>query len=151
MNQHNIQFAYAALRTVLMSTVAAAILFTVAPAMAAAETDEGRTEARIFDMHAKLKITAAEEDQWAKVAAMMRDNAKEMDQLTSARMKNAESMDAVDDLKSYGEIAEAHAIEIRNFTPVFATLYDSLSDSQKTEADEIFRHGDQHKNHHSKT
>ena len=50
-------------------------------------------------------------------------------------------MNAVDDLKSYGEITDAHADGIKKFTPVFATLYDSMSDAQKKQADTLFRHG----------
>jgi hypothetical protein len=48
-------------------------------------------------------------------------------------------MTAVDDLKSYGEIADAHADGIKKLTPVFAALYASMSDAQKKEADAIFR------------
>ena len=51
-------------------------------------------------------------------------------------------MTAVDDLKSYGEIADAHANGIKKLTPVFADLYASMSDAQKKEADTLFRHGD---------
>ena len=51
-------------------------------------------------------------------------------------------MTAVDDLVSYGEIAEAHAAGIKRLTPAFATLYASMSDAQKLEADKLFRRGD---------
>jgi hypothetical protein len=98
-------------------------------------------ELRIQDMHTRLKITAAQEEQWGKVAEVMRDNAKVMDGLTQARMDRAPTMTAIDDLKSYGEITGAHADGIRKLTPVFATLYDSMSDPQKKEADTLFRHG----------
>jgi hypothetical protein len=59
-------------------------------------------------------------------------------------------MTAVDDLKSYGEIADAHANGIKKLTPVFADLYTSMSDVQKKEADTLFRHGD-HKHTHKKS
>ena len=42
-----------------------------------AKTD--RTEAQITDLHAKLQITPAQEDQWNKVASAMRENASQMD------------------------------------------------------------------------
>jgi hypothetical protein len=100
-----------------------------------------RAELRIQDMHSRLKITATQEEQWGKVAEVMRDNAKVMDDLTQARMDRAAAMTAVDDLKSYGEITGAHADGIRKLTPVFAALYDSMSDPQKKEADTLFRHG----------
>jgi hypothetical protein len=51
-------------------------------------------------------------------------------------------MTAVDDLKSYGEIANAHADGIKKFIPVFESLYASMSDAQKKSADTLFRrHG----------
>ncbi len=51
-------------------------------------------------------------------------------------------MNAVDNLKSYGEISEAHADSIKKLIPVFADLYASMSDAQKKEADALFRrHG----------
>jgi hypothetical protein len=86
-------------------------------------------------------ITAAQEEQWGKVAAVMRDNAKVMDSLTQERMDRAAAMTAVDDLKSYGEITGAHADGIRKLTPAFATLYDSMSGPQQKVADTLFRQG----------
>jgi hypothetical protein len=111
------------------------------PGQAANESGESRVEARIKDLHAKLKITQAQEEQWTKVAQVMRENAKSMDTLTHARFEHAKTMTAIDDLKSYGEITDAHADQIKKFTPVFATLYASMSDTQKKAADELFRHG----------
>jgi hypothetical protein len=48
-------------------------------------------------------------------------------------------MTAVDDLKSYAEITDAHADGIKKFTPVFATLYAGMPDAQKKNADGVFR------------
>jgi len=120
--------------------LAAAIVFAPAVTLAA-KTAGDRAEARITDLHAKLKITAAQEDQWGKVAEVMRANGKQMDTLTQARFANAKTMTAVDDLKSYAEIADAHADGMKKFTPVFASLYSGMSDAQKKEADTLFRHG----------
>jgi hypothetical protein len=64
----------------------------------------------------------------------MRDNAKTMDTLTQVRVDQAKDMSAVDDLQSYGEIAQAHADGIKKLTPVFADLYASMSDEQKKTA-----------------
>jgi protein CpxP len=137
------QFTYAAARALAAAALLATIAFAPAPvfaakAVATKASSENRVEARIKDMHAKLKVTKAQEDQWAKVAQVMRDNAKTMDALTQARFEKAKTMTAIDDLKSYGEITDAHADEIKKFTPVFATLYDSMSDAQKKEADALF-------------
>jgi len=144
MERNGQQFIYAAARAVAAAALVAIIAFASGPVVAAkhsAEARVDRVEARITDMHAKLKITQAQEDQWAKVAQVMRDNEKAMEPLIKARAENAMTMTAVDDLKSYGEITDAHADGIKKFTPVFATLYDSMSDAQKKQADAMFRHG----------
>ncbi|MGZ5007564.1 MAG: Spy/CpxP family protein refolding chaperone [Methylobacter sp.] len=103
---------------------------------------ENRAELRIKDMHSKLNITPAQEEQWNKVAQAMLDDAKNMDTLTQARIDRAKDMTAVDDLKSYGEIADAHAAGIKKLTPLFADLYAGMSDEQKKAADTLFRHGE---------
>lgn len=139
------QFTYAVTRAVAAAALAVTITFAPSVALAAKPSSEDRVEMRIKDMHAKLDIRQAQEDQWAKVAEVMRDNARSMDTLTKARHENAKTMTAVDDLRSYGEIADAHADGIKKFTPVFATLYADMSDAQKKEADTLFRHGPQKK------
>jgi protein CpxP len=141
MERNNQQFTYAAARAVAAAALVATFAFASGPVIAAKASTEDRVEARIKDMHAKLKITAAQEDQWTKVAGTMRDNEKTIEPLIKARADNAKTMTAVDDLKSYGEITDAHADGIKKFTPVFATLYTSMSDAQKKEADTLFRHG----------
>jgi hypothetical protein len=109
---------------------------------AADKHQEVRVEVRIKDMHDKLKITAAQEEQWAKVELAMREDASVMDALTQIRADHAKDMTAIDDLKSYGDITAAHADGIKKLTPLFAVLYDSMSDTQKKEADALFRHGE---------
>jgi hypothetical protein len=104
-----------------------------------------RTEARIKDLHARLKITPAQEDLWNKVTQVMRDDAKTMDALNQARHEKAMDRTAVEDLQSYSEIAQAHADELKNFIPVFEELYASMSDDQKKDADTLFRHGGSHR------
>ena len=151
MEWNSYQFTYAAARTFAAAALVATIAFAPGPviaaetsaakASAAKASREDRVEARIKDMHAKLKITTAQEDQWAKVAQVMRDNEKAVEPLIKARKENAKTMTAVDDLKSYGEITDAHADGIKKFAPVFATLYASMSDAQKKEADVLFRNG----------
>lgn len=129
---------------------AAIVAFTLAFApgvvlAAGNDAHEDRVELRIKDMQAKLKITPTQEEQWAKVAQVMRDEAKTMDKLTQARVEHAKDITAIDDLKSYGEIAQAHADGIRKLTQAFSPLYDGMSDAQKKEADTLFRHG--HRRH----
>ena len=144
MKRHSHQYTYAAARAVAAAGLAAIIAFASGPVLAAkasAQQRVDRVEARITDMHAKLMITQAQEDQWGKVAQTMRDNEKAIEPLIKTRAENSKTMTAVDDLKSYGEITDAHADGIKKFTPVFATLYNGMSDAQKKEADTLFRHG----------
>lgn len=89
-------------------------------------------------MYAKLKITPAQDEYWSKVSQVMRDNAKQMDTLTKTRTEKAD-MNAIDDLKSYREITDAHADGLKKFILVFETLYDKMSDVQRKNADAIFR------------
>ncbi|MFI5339078.1 MAG: Spy/CpxP family protein refolding chaperone [Candidatus Methylomirabilales bacterium] len=112
------------------------------PATAPKASRADRVEARITELHTKLGITPAQENLWKNVAQVMRDNAKTMEALTKARSEHAKTMTAVDDLKSYGEISDVHADGIKKFIPVFESLYNSMSDAQKKNADTIFRsHG----------
>jgi periplasmic protein CpxP/Spy len=148
MNPSRCHFTCAAARAVAAAALAATIAFAPSLVFAARASHEDRVEMRIKDMHAKLDITAAQEDQWTKVAEVMRDNAKAMDALTKARHEHARTMTAVDDLVSYGEITEAHADGIKKLTPVFASLYAEMSDAQKTQADTLFRQGDHKKGKH---
>ena len=148
------KLTYTSLRFITAATLVSTLLF--APGIAFAtdkDAHEDRTELRIKEMHAKLKITSAQEEQWAKVAQAMLDDAKTMDALTQIRVDHAKDMTAVDDLKSFGEIADAYANGIKKMTPVFADLYASMSDAQKKEADAFFRYGYEkhsHKNSHKK-
>ena len=144
------QFTYPTALTVAVVLLAFVVLASPSfsraassePGMATAgkvsKTD--RVEARIKELQTKLKITPAQEELWNNVTQVMRDNAKTMEALTKARSEGASTMTAIDDLKSYGEIVEAHADGIRKFIPAFEPLYASMSDAQKKAADTLFRH-----------
>ena len=99
-----------------------------------------RVEVRIKELHSKLKITPAQEGLWDNVTRAMRDDAVKMEALIKARSENATARNAVDDLKSYSEITQAHADGLKNFIPVFEPLYASMSDAQKKDADKLFHH-----------
>ena len=109
------------------------------PARAAKASRADRVEARITMLHTKLAITPAQEDLWKNVTQVMRDNAQTMEALTKARADKAKTMTAVEDLTSYSEITTAHAEGLKKFIPVFETLYASMSDTQKAQADSLFR------------
>jgi len=137
--ERNSQFTFSGARALAVAALIATFAFASGPVIAAKATSAERVEARIKDMHAKLKITQAQEEQWAKVAKVMRDNEKVMEPLINSRMEKYKTMTAIDDLKSYGEITDAHADAIKRFTPIFATLYAGMSDAQKKDSDSMFR------------
>jgi periplasmic protein CpxP/Spy len=111
----------------------------------AAEPKAPEVEARINDIHSKLKITEAQEEQWNKVAQVMRDNAATMEPLIKARKVQIKTLNAVEDLKSYAKISEVHTAGLNNFILVFEPLYAGMSDEQKKIADKIFTKRDHHK------
>jgi len=134
-----------AVRSTRVAVAMLAAAFSFAPIVALAadsEAHESRAELRIKDLHGRLKILPAQEAQWTTVAGIMRDNAMTMDKLTQARVDHAAEASAVDDLTSYGEISAAHAEGIRKLTPAFAALYGAMSDTQKKQADLLFREGE---------
>jgi protein CpxP len=104
-----------------------------------AQRDEA-VEHHIADLHAKLKITAAEESQWKEVADTMRDNAKTMDKAIDKHDASVASTTAIDELNGYADIAQAHATGVKKLAKSFSGLYSMMSDDQKKEADEIFSH-----------
>jgi protein CpxP len=97
-----------------------------------------RVETRIASLHTQLKITAAQEPQWDAFAQVMRDNAKTMDVLIQSRVQNAKTMTAVDDLRAYQGIADAHAGGLKKLIPAFESLYATMPDEQKKNADAVF-------------
>lgn len=148
MKQNANCYTNAGLRLMTAAVFIISLGFAPGLVFAADKHQEVRVEVRIKDMHDKLKITAAQEEQWAKVEQAMREDAKVMDALTQTRADHAKDMTAIDDLKSYGEITAAHADGIKKLTPLFAVLYDGMSDTQKKEADALFRHGDHEHGRH---
>jgi len=97
-------------------------------------------EARIRDLHKRLHITAAQKPQWDDLTQVMRDNARAMVDLEKQRTAEAQSMNAVDVVKSYESVIEAHEDGMKKFIPPFEALYNTMSDAQKKTADSLFRY-----------
>lgn len=95
-------------------------------------------EARIKDLHAKLKITPDEEAAWNDVATAMRDSENNVSDLIKDRHQNATTMTAVDDMQSYQKITQAHADGLGKVIAAFTKLYDMMPDDQKKNADKVF-------------
>jgi hypothetical protein len=47
-------------------------------------------------------------------------------------------MTAVDAVKSYAAVIEAHEVGMNKFVPAFQALYESMSNAQKKTADSMF-------------
>jgi protein CpxP len=99
---------------------------------------DAAVEARIKRLHAQLKITPDQEDQWNAMAQIMRGNADRISSLAQQRAKNAPSMSAVDNLRTFEEITAAQEDGLKQLLPSFGKLYDSMSDAQKKTADAVF-------------
>lgn len=145
-------FAHPSLPVVVMAAFLVAIFFTGTNLLMAASGEKksaaavktshvDRTETRIKELHGTLKITQAQEESWNALIQVMRENAKTMDTLIQGRAEKAKSLNAVEDLKSYSEIAEAHSEGLKKFIPAFEALYAAMSDEQKKNADVVFRTG----------
>ena len=73
----------------------------------------------------------------------MRQNATDVEAAIKDRAANAKTMNAIDNLKSYEKVAETHEQGVQRLIPAFQTLYDSMSDAQKKNADAVFRANEQ--------
>ena len=113
---------------------------TKPPAAAAATSSKPETvEQRITSLKAALKITPDEETKWTAVADAMRQNAGMMDKLVQDKRAKMAGMTAVDDLKTYQDFTQAHLDGLKNLTSAFESLYNSMPDPQKKNADQVFQ------------
>ena len=100
---------------------------------------EERVERRIKELHTQLRITPAEEPQWNQFAQVMRENARDMDEAFMQRAQQYPTLNAVQNMQSYEQIAEDHAKRVQKLVPAFQNLYDAMPDQQKQLADQVFR------------
>ena len=97
-----------------------------------------KVEKHIQDLHAKLKITPAEESKWDGVARAMRESAGELDAAIGKRQAIMKTATAVEDLNAYEAVAQAHADGVKRLSGAFAPLYAAMSVDQKKVADDVF-------------
>lgn len=100
---------------------------------------EARVEERIAYLHAQLKITPAQEAQWKTFADVMRANGQNMGRLYRQRAQAEQTQSALDNMKQYALLAQAHADDMKQLVDAFEPLYDSMSPEQKKVADTTFR------------
>ena len=69
----------------------------------------------------------------------MRGNARDMDQAFMQRAQQYPTMNAVQNMQSYEQIAEAHAQHLQKLVPAFENLYNAMPEQQKQLTDQVFR------------
>jgi protein CpxP len=109
------------------------------PPMAKQMSTAERVERHIARLHTQLKITPSQQDQWDQFSRVMRDNAHNMNETLEQRGTGFTSMNAADNMQSYARIAQQHADDTQKLATAFQTLYGSMSDDQKKNADTVFR------------
>jgi hypothetical protein len=123
---------------------------TTAPAVTTGQATgkaAAHVEQRITELHKQLRITPAQDAQWQQFAQVMRDNARNMDQLMEQRASKVSTMTAPEDLQFYADVSAQHAQDIQKLTVAFQTLYTSFPDDQKKTADVVFRQSAEHGRH----
>jgi periplasmic protein CpxP/Spy len=74
------------------------------------------------------------------VAQAMRETVANIEKLVAEKRTQApQNMTALDDLMTYQKFAQAHVDGLKNLTAAFKSLYDSMPDVQKKNADQVFR------------
>jgi hypothetical protein len=99
------------------------------------------TESLIKQLEGKLQITEAQQPLWDNLTQVMRENAKEMEAFNKEQAENAKNMTAVDFLKHYSKVTDAHSEKLKKFIPPFEAFYASMSEKQKKMTDKYFRSG----------
>ena len=73
------------------------------------------------------------------VADAMRENAAQMDEFVKKKQSGMKNSTAVDDLRAYRDFTKAHLDGLKKVIDAFDTLYESMPDAQKKNADQVFR------------
>ncbi len=95
-------------------------------------------ERRISELQRRLKITPEQQPQWDAFTAVMRQNAMHMQALQRDRADKVMAMAAPEDMRSYADVARAHADDLQRLVPAFDALYAAMTPEQKAMADRIF-------------
>ncbi|MGD9614111.1 MAG: Spy/CpxP family protein refolding chaperone [Alphaproteobacteria bacterium] len=104
-------------------------------------------EGRIAFLKAQLKITPAQEGQWQRVEAAMRENAKALDQTIATVRQKSGDKNAIERLEMREQFTKVRAENNGRFLAAFKPLYDSLSPEQQKMADQVIRAA-RHRGHH---
>ena len=102
-----------------------------------ARMGDSRVEQQLRDLYARLRITPAQQPQWNAFAGTLQGNAQHMQSLWASRQNGR--VTALDDMRSYATIAQAHAEDMQRLVAAFTPLYESLAPQQKVAADQAFQ------------
>jgi periplasmic protein CpxP/Spy len=97
-----------------------------------------RVRGRIAYLKAELKITPAQETQWAPVETAMRDNAQALDRAIERARHQSRPMDALQRLTLRNDFARVRSVNEARFLQAFKPLYAALSPAQQQVANELF-------------
>ena len=100
--------------------------------------EAAQVERRIAGLQGRLKITPAQQPQWDAFASVMRENAAHMETLQHERADKVATMNASEDMRSYADVARAHADDLQHLAAAFDTLYAAMTPEQKAAADRTF-------------
>jgi hypothetical protein len=100
---------------------------------------QAAADQRIAALRSQLQITDTQAPAWNAFAQAMRDNAASTDALFRQRASTAARLSALDNMKSYAQVARAYADNIEALATAFEGLYGVLSDQQKLTIDTLFR------------
>lgn len=96
-------------------------------------------ESRITELHTQLKITDQQAKPWDAFAQTMRDNARTADAAFRDRAQKLPTMSAPDAMKSYADLTQTHADNMKKLSSAFSDLYNVLTPEQKQIADAMYR------------
>ncbi len=97
-----------------------------------------QVERRITGLQKRLKITPEQQPQWDAFTAVMRQNAVHMEALQRDRADKVTTMTASEDMRSYADVARAHADDVQRLVPAFDALYAAMTPEQRATADRTF-------------
>jgi periplasmic protein CpxP/Spy len=94
-------------------------------------------DGRIAFLRAELNITQAQEADWQKVEAAMRENAAALDKAIGGARARRGTMNAVERMEARAEFAKLRADNSERLLAAFKPLYASLSPEQQQRADAL--------------
>ncbi|HWK46524.1 MAG TPA: Spy/CpxP family protein refolding chaperone [Stellaceae bacterium] len=97
-------------------------------------------EGKLAFLKTELKITPAQEPQWGRLAAVIRDGAAKMEQSMARARADRDNASAIQRLEMGVAMADARAAEMHAVLDAAQPLYATFTDEQKKAADTLMPH-----------